>query len=1074
MLFKTLTRHAVLAKNFGYSSSSAAAGNSTSTPFFVSTNHLARYQSQVAVKGGQNGFGSSSSNGNHHAHSGSCAGGLTASGVNFSSFSPLTSLDDEKQQVVVVESCHHLLQDHSNKKHVPLIRTQKLLQRQQQLKKKVPGIISKRKSSTNDDFNNNNNNYASEKSDNHELHQDNKKLLTDGGKEEQSSFYILNNLQKTGDHIKVVEYFEKLRGKNIIPTIESYNVVLSSISTLICIDNKDLSPLMEVYSDMVNNKVTPDVEAYSIVIDGLLNVAKAKIELYNDSILFHGVSARHNINALNTVLSHLDVIQETKSYVELAVSIFNASNSVKAQLYSDELLNSLYNVCSLFEIAPPVLSEPSLTASKIKQYFQDQNVGAGIAEYEKHITDQYALQAVINGFIHPMEDYHTAWNWVANAEADSEFVLPMEYLESVLASFCSAGQTEVAAELFEHIANNRGGSNRAACDYIMLSIEARNPDNVYRAIQETQIRGGVWDYSTLSEVVKYLVSLGDIELSMKVLSAQSKRLDQYSRNSSAYTKVDFQDMGSEVLEDVFFHLKEQDKLDVHSLLSMATCHFYNKSVYYDIIQQLWGYKELSQLETLEILSLHNRWLRDARAIPTGIVGLEARENYKRLVEEIVSFGTPLNELFIDEVNLVLSNLGLEMGNWWDFTNKNNSNGSNANENAIQQLLTGQNIEHNYKYALQTLPPPSSSQEAWENWVPIHRAVISNGSKEVAMAAYQNLLEMGSYPDATGYGKLITADDAIDSASDALMLFNEAVLHVRPTTFLYNVLLAKLSKARRLQEAMMYFQDMENVGVKKSNVTYGTMISAACRAGDEELAKELFNEMEQLFAPSIAPFNIMLQYYVHTKRRSEALDIYNRLKQVCDPSPHTYKLLIDMYMIEPMDIKAAEQVLEMVPFATTQHYSALIYAKGAEMKDLEGAKAIFSNIKHHKADELIYQALLESYVVNGVDPSEILRDMEENRVKLNAYMANILIRGWAANSLEKSVGLFYHVLENKLAEPSSFESMIRAYLYHGDIGSATHILMIMKANSYPEPVVAKVEGLIETGNGDLIDSIFRNI
>ena len=87
----------------------------------------------------------------------------------------------------------------------------------------------------------------------------------------------------------------------------------------------------------------------------------------------------------------------------------------------------------------------------------------------------------------------------------------------------------------------------------------------------------------------------------------------------------------------------------------------------------------------------------------------------------------------------------------------------------------------------------------------------------------------------------------------------------------------------------------------------TMISACCRAGDEEFAKALFDEMENspFYVLESLPFNIMLQYYVHSKRdRQVALTVYNRLRKLgINPSSLYYKLLIDTYStIEPVDIE----------------------------------------------------------------------------------------------------------------------------------------------------------------------------
>lgn len=390
------------------------------------------------------------------------------------------------------------------------------------------------------------------------------------------------------------------------------------------------------------------------------------------------------------------------------------------------------------------------------------------------------------------------------------------------------------------------------------------------------------------------------------------------------------------------------------------------------------------------------------------------------------------------------------------------------------------IKDVYKKALSTLPRPSEHPDALDAWIHIHRAVVKTAhiSYEISQAAYNHLVGLGAYPDATGYGQLISsapASNSHDEASDAIWMFNEArENHVVLSTFLYNVVLSKLSRARRLKDAIFYFKDMDATNTKKSSVTYGTMISACCRCGDESSARELFDEMEAAsdYTPKIAPFNIMLQFYVHSKRdRESALEVFNRLKAAgIKPSSHTYKLLIDAYcVIEPVDIEAADNVLlQMIAddsAVTTKHYASLLFARGVCLKNEIAAQEFYNSLTMSgqvRPDKHIFQALLESYVVNKNVRSAagVLRDMVSYGVDLDAYMANILIRGWAPVNLDKARGLFDHVVQEGIAEPSSFESIIRAYLYYGDISEAYEVLNLMASQLYPEPVIAKVQALIE--------------
>src|SRR5438045_6710273 len=146
--------------------------------------------------------------------------------------------------------------------------------------------------------------------------------------------------------------------------------------------------------------------------------------------------------------------------------------------------------------------------------------------------------------------------------------------------------------------------------------------------------------------------------------------------------------------------------------------------------------------------------------------------------------------------------------------------------------------------------------------------------------------------------------------------------------------------------------MRSNGVAPNSVTYGTIINACCRVGNETLAVKYFGEMEadQHFIPRIAPYNTMLQFYVQTRKdRSEALRFYEKMRaQLLIPSAHTYKLLIDAYAtLESVDMAAAENILRLIASdrqrPTSAHYAGLIHAYGCVKQDLESAKSWFYKV-----------------------------------------------------------------------------------------------------------------------------------
>ncbi|KAK9234771.1 hypothetical protein V1525DRAFT_411949 [Lipomyces kononenkoae] len=430
----------------------------------------------------------------------------------------------------------------------------------------------------------------------------------------------------------------------------------------------------------------------------------------------------------------------------------------------------------------------------------------------------------------------------------------------------------------------------------------------------------------------------------------------------------------------------------------------------------------------------------------------------------------------------------------DYTKTQYQQGHGVSPTAVVKLITYaatqrsvRSAEEVFGLAQTTIPPFTELPSLYFVWSSIYNAMLNMylqaegkealSYKDKVVEFKQKLMDMGTAPNAASYANLILKlklAGSHDEAAEAIALFKESqAFKVAPTTFLYNALLSKLSKARRLKEALFYFDQMAEIGLRRSSVTYGTMISACCRAGDESTAERLFKEMEdaQDYKPRIAPFNTMLQFYVtHKRDRVRALHYFNRMSQLnIIPSSHTYKLLIDAFAtIEPIDMDAAKQVLNMIKHdrqpVTTQHYAALIAAEGCVQQNIDGAQTLFDDVVrnlHVVPDETMFQALIESYIGNDAveRTDKIIENMRDQYdVGITAYMANTLIRGWATTDINRSRDFFDHVYHRKKAEPSTFEAMIRGYIAMNQTDSAKEVLSLMKSQGYPEAVVARVRVL----------------
>jgi pentatricopeptide repeat protein len=370
------------------------------------------------------------------------------------------------------------------------------------------------------------------------------------------------------------------------------------------------------------------------------------------------------------------------------------------------------------------------------------------------------------------------------------------------------------------------------------------------------------------------------------------------------------------------------------------------------------------------------------------------------------------------------------------------------------------------------------------WISILDAMVAaclqTSQRHLAEQFHQELRSIGASPSANTFGLYITtlkeSTKTFDEASEALKIFLQAKNEgVEPTSFLYNALIGKLGKARRIDDCLFYFQEMRGLGIRPTSVTYGTIVNALCRVSDEKFAEELFEEMENMpnYKARPAPYHSMMQFFLTTKRdRSKVLLYYERMRnRNITPTAHTFKLLIDTYAtLDPVDMKAAENVLDemhrfgMQPDAV--HYSSLIHAKGCVEHDMAGARALFNKVMSQskiRPQPCLYQALFESMVANSAiaDSDALLLDMRKRHVELTPYVANALIQGWAmSENMNKAEAIFRQVPQDK-REPSTYEAMTRAYMMADQREKALSVVNEALARGYPTAVASKILDLVGT-------------
>ncbi|KAF9191674.1 hypothetical protein BGZ51_006893 [Haplosporangium sp. Z 767] len=356
-----------------------------------------------------------------------------------------------------------------------------------------------------------------------------------------------------------------------------------------------------------------------------------------------------------------------------------------------------------------------------------------------------------------------------------------------------------------------------------------------------------------------------------------------------------------------------------------------------------------------------------------------------------------------------------------------------------------------------------------------------GDMGAAKKNYDDIVQLGQFPDATGYATLLiaTTTGAVDEAHDALKILEEVKRHnIRPNIFFYNVVIGKLSRGRKIERVLEVYDDMIQQNIRPNAITYGTLISACTRVGSEEMARNLFREMTSSpnYSPRQGPHNAMIQFYVRQKKdRMAALDYYqDMLNRKLAPTEHTYTLLIEAFAcIQPYDMNEANRLVQSLkrgPIrASEPHYSALIHAYGVEHNNIIMAQDVFDKMRQAGIVPKgpAYQSLIESYIANRdvTRAVELRHELLASGQPSSAYIENTLIRGFGqAGDIVAAEGVFNSMADPYapkppgaiVKEPSSFQSMVAAYLENQMLDQAYATLAKMRNQRYPELVIKPVE------------------
>lgn len=946
----------------------------------------------------------------------------------------------------------------------------------------------------------------------------------DNSIDQQSQTYAdhLTKLSEAARYAEIPAVFEAMLVAGIRPVATAYNALLVSAIHLPSVKTEIVSRALDVYADMMRRKVSPDSDTYNILVGLLasrsLEVFVSKKTLDDKRVRFGGMDEPGKFMFASHELEHAILVEDDR--LDLALRLFELSALSGKAAYSPETYHQLISACAqagrvadmlqLFEhmestcVTPFAATFPAMItafaqsgdlisavecyneyrslaigndngnptlndrldaqvyAAVINAYVISDKIEGAMLFYKK-IVEEYGVRAsdikdaiVKSGFVKGFLDrgiFHEALQWAQAIDSTAR----TDTMSEIAAVAADNGETHTALAAFANVP----ASNDATIPAIaLLAMHIRGGDiaSASRYWQilsnpETRLSAALIEPTAMYAVA--MIGSGQVAEGL----SQSEFMLQRIRESTLESSGQVADQIEEASEFISRFMTARNISDPREVASQTSYAVQTASV-----TSFPSTPTVSSYEDTFDPYARNTDFKGSSIIADELEGTHGRK------------GPKLNDALTRFRNMRRAG---RHPRYVTYAKLISAAARDGKMDLCRDILAMARTD------VPLLPQYAVVRYGWSSILDaMVGACLTQGDRAQAERYHQELLEMGAAPSANTFGLYITtlkeSTKTFDEASEAVKIFHRAKAEgVEPSSFLYNALIGKLGKARRIDDCLFFFAEMRALGIKPTSVTYGTIVNALCRVSDEKFAEELFDEMEAMpnYKARPAPYNSMMQFFLTSKRdKSKVLAYFERMKsRNIAPTTHTYKLLIDTYAtLEPVDMSAAEAVLKNLRTSGGRpepvHFASLIHARGCVLHDMEGARSVFDTAMADPtipANACLFQALFEAMVANHKvrDAEPVLETMRAKRIDMTPYIANTLIHGWAAEGdIAKAMAVYSSVSRDK-REPSTYEAMTRAYLAVEDRIGAGTVVREMVTRGYPGAVVNKVLELLGGGSDE---------
>ncbi|KAM6584748.1 hypothetical protein CsatB_011750 [Cannabis sativa] len=369
----------------------------------------------------------------------------------------------------------------------------------------------------------------------------------------------------------------------------------------------------------------------------------------------------------------------------------------------------------------------------------------------------------------------------------------------------------------------------------------------------------------------------------------------------------------------------------------------------------------------------------------------------------------------------------------------------------------------------------------------------DGKINRAWDVLENVIKSGGYVAVASCNALLTGlgrSNDFKKMNQLMAIMNDK--DIKPDVITYAILINRLCKSWRVDEAMEVFEKMSGeVGkytVEPDVVIYNSLIDGLCKVGRQEEGLKLMEQMrsQNFCAPNAVTYNCLIDGFNKVGEIEKSLELFDQMKKdAVPPSVITLNTLVDG-MCRHGRINSAFQLFnEMQKDGVKGNavtYTTLITAY-CGVNNINKAMELFDQMLSSgcSTDAIVYYSLINGLSLAGRmdDASMVVSKLKEAGFGMDVVSYNVLISGFCKkNKLERAHEMLKEMEEvNIKPDTVTYNTLISHFSKTGCLGIAHKLLKKMLKEGLLPTVVTYgtlIHGYCLNDNIEEAMNIFRSM